>query len=54
MIKSIWDKIKLAFERKPIGEIVKPELPKGSMVTIETPQQTVIKVKRKYVKKTKV
>ena len=54
MISSIWQKIKLAFERKPAGEILKPELPKGSVVVVETPQQPVIKVKRTYVRKTKV
>ena len=26
MIKSIWEKIKLAFERKPIGEIYKVDI----------------------------
>ena len=50
MIKSIWEKIKLAFERKPIGEVLIPK----HQVLIETPIEPVVKVKRKYVRKSKV
>ena len=50
MIKNIWDKIKLAFERKPIGDV---HIPKHEVV-IETPTEPVVKVKRQYVRKTKV
>ena len=50
MIKSIWEKIKLAFERKPTGEVLIPK----HQVLIETPTEPVVKVKRKYVRKSKV
>jgi len=45
MIKSIWEKIKLAFERKPAGEIYK--------VNIEVPTLPTIVVKPKSVRKPK-
>jgi hypothetical protein len=50
MIKSIWEKIKLSFERKPAGDV---QLPKHEVV-IETPPVAEIKIKRKYVRKAKV
>ncbi len=41
MIKSIWEKIKLAFERKPTGEVLIPQkelkLPHGATVTVVVP-----------------
>jgi len=49
MIKNIWDKIKLSFERKPIGEILKTE----QVVTIEPTNEVVVKVRKPRVKKEK-
>ena len=56
MIKSIWEKIKLAFNREPTGVILKPfsDLPRGTIVTVEAPSKPVVKVKRTYVRKSKV
>lgn len=49
MIKSIWEKIKLAFERKPTGEILKTE----QVVTVEPVREVVVKVRKPRVKKEK-
>ena len=47
-MKSIWDKIKLAFDRKPAGNILLPDLPIGTNITVTLPPQ-----KPKRVRKTK-
>lgn len=49
MIKSIWEKIKLSFERKPTGEILKTE----QVVTVEPTKEVVVKVRKPRVKKEK-
>jgi hypothetical protein len=49
MIKSIWEKIKLSFERKPAGEILKTE----QVVTVEPTKEVVVKVRKPRVKKEK-
>ena len=38
-MKSIWDKIKLAFGRKPQGDILLPEVPSGVQVIVTPPQK---------------
>lgn len=38
-MKSIWEKIKLAFNRKPEGDIKLPQV-SGINVTVEVPQKT--------------
>ena len=48
-MRSIWDKIKLAFGRKPQGNILLPDLPTGTQVTVTIPQ----KPKRIIVRKKK-
>lgn len=47
MIKSIWQKIKLAFERKPVGEVLKTE----QVVSIEPVREVVVKVRKPRTKK---
>ena len=47
MIKSIWEKIKLQFERKPTGEILKTE----QVVTVEPTKEVVVKVRKPRTKK---
>ena len=42
MIKSIWQKIKLAFGRKPAGEVLKTE----QVVSIEPVREVVVKVRK--------
>ena len=49
MIKSIWEKIKLSFERKPTGEILKTE----QVVTVEPTKEVVVKVRKPRAKKEK-
>ena len=49
MIKRIWEHIKLAFERKPIGEILKTE----QVVTVEPTREVVVKVRKPRAKKEK-
>ena len=39
MMRSIWDKIKLAYGRNPKGNIVLPEVPSGVQVIITPPQK---------------
>ena len=48
-MKSIWDKIKLAFGRKPQADILLPDVPSGVQITVTTPQ----KRKRVIVRKKK-
>lgn len=47
MISSIWNKIKLAFERKPAGEVLKTE----QVVTVEPLREVVVKVRKPRKKK---
>ena len=47
MIKSIWEKIKLKFERKPAGEVLKPEQ------VVEPTKEIVVKVRKPRIKKEK-
>jgi hypothetical protein len=47
MMKSIWEKIKLAFDRKPQADILLPDLPRGTIITVTPPQ------KPKRIRKTK-
>jgi hypothetical protein len=46
MIKSIWEKIKLAFERKPVGEVLIPT-PKTVELVEEIKPKRVVKRKPK-------
>jgi hypothetical protein len=46
-MKSIWEKIKLAFDRKPAGDILIPNVPSGVQIIVTPPQ------KPKRVRKTK-
>lgn len=46
-MKSIWEKIKLAFDRKPAGNILLPDVLSGVTITVTPPQ------KPKRVRKTK-
>jgi hypothetical protein len=39
-MKSIWDKIKLAFDRKPQADILLPDVPNGVQVIVTTPPKT--------------
>jgi hypothetical protein len=48
-MKSIWDKIKLAFGRKPQADILLPDVPNGVQVIVTPPQ----KQKRVIVRKKK-
>jgi hypothetical protein len=48
-MKSIWDNIKLAFGRKPQGDILLPEVPSGVEIIVRPPQ----KPKRIVVRKKK-
>jgi hypothetical protein len=48
-MKSIWDKIKLAFGRKPQADILLPDVPNGVQVIVTPPQ----KQKRVTVRKKK-
>jgi len=48
-MKSIWEKIKLAFGRKPQGDILLPELPRGTTITVTPP----VKQRRVIVRKIK-
>jgi hypothetical protein len=45
MLKTIWDKISLAFNRKPEGNIVLPNLPKNIMEELAKPRTTTRKPK---------
>ena len=49
MIRSIWQKIKLAFGRKPVGEVLKTE----QIVTVEPVREVVVKVRKPRAKKEK-
>lgn len=46
MIKNIWEKIKLSFERKPIGDVIIPT-PKTVLVVEEIKPKRVVKRKPK-------
>lgn len=46
-MKSIWEKIKLAFDRKPAGDILIPDVPSGVQIIVTPPQ----KPKRQRIKK---
>jgi len=48
-MKSIWDKIKLAFGRKPQADILLPDLPRGTTITVTPP----VKQRRVIVRKPK-
>lgn len=51
-MKSIWEKIKLAFNRKPEGDIKLPQLhdlPKGTTVSVNLPEKKVRKPRTKKV-----
>jgi hypothetical protein len=48
-MRSIWEKIKLAFDRKPKGDILLPDVPTGVQVIVTPPQ----KPKRTRVRKIK-
>ena len=45
MLKTIWDKISLAFNRKPEGNIVLPNLPPIIIEELAKPRTTTRKVK---------
>ena len=47
-MRSIWEKIKLALGRKPRADILLPDLPSGTNITVTLPPQ-----KPKRVRKTK-
>ena len=39
MMRSIWEKIKLAFDRKPKADILLPDVPSGVQIIVTPPQK---------------